>query len=69
MFGKTTANETTNNVSVLDVRNATSIQFSDYFSFREDSANANTNSNNTHLSSGAIAGIILGAAAVVCISY
>lgn len=42
MFGKYAANETTNNISVLDVRNVTALQFSDHFPLREDSANANS---------------------------
>lgn len=70
LFGKTSANGTTNNVSVLDVRNVSAIQFSDQFPLEGGSTalateNEAKSDEPAGLSSGAIAGIIVGAIAAV----
>ncbi|GAN04049.1 hypothetical protein MAM1_0054d03508 [Mucor ambiguus] len=72
LFGKTTGkHDTTNNVSVLDVRNVSAIQFSDHFPLEGEESTAMTTENNAKESdsvgpsSGAIAGIIVGAIAAV----
>ncbi|KAK4516914.1 uncharacterized protein ATC70_000241 [Mucor velutinosus] len=70
LLGKTAANDTTNNVSVLDVRNVSAIQFSDQFPLEEGSSAMATKNDvkqgdSARLSSGAIAGITVGAIAVV----
>lgn len=70
LFGKTSANDTTNNVAVLDVRNVSAIQFSDQFPLEGGSTALATETeakadDPVGLSSGAIAGIIVGAIAAV----